>query len=413
MGVINVVRPGLLTTVQDAGRKGYEHLGVMVGGWLDDWAAAWANRLVGNPLDRALLEITLLGPALTVVEEGWAALAGADLGAVVNGEEWLPGKSRWLGAGDEIRFGGARRGARAYLAFAGELAADKVFGSQSTDLVAKFGGMAGRALKSGDRLTFSGGAPNQAWAAPVDTLLLGPIIRVLPGVRLDRFPHGALERLVSGQFRVSAHSDRVGLRLEGAPVTDAPMASASLSEGMAIGAIEVPPSGELLVLMKSRGSIGGYPTLAHVIRADWPRLAQLKPGDTVEFHLVDLDEAERAMLQEQSMLSLPLHPVERRPSSTMSSIPGTVWVNSPSWALAYRGTHPGAKPLVQVGDRVEEGQALAVLEVMKTFSDLLSPASGTVLEVRFADGQEVQEGAALVLIALDQRGKGNEHGTEN
>ncbi len=413
MGVISVARPGLLTTVQDAGRKGYEHLGVMVGGWLDDWAAAWANRLVGNPLDRALLEITLLGPVLTVEEEGWAALAGADLGALVNGEEWLPGESRWLGAGDEIRFSGAKRGARAYLALAGELGADRIFGSQSTDLVAKFGGIGGRALKVGDRLTFSGGAANAAWAAPLDTLQLGPVIRVLPGVRVERFPHDALERLVSGQFRVSTHSDRVGLRLEGDAVTDAPMASASLSEGMAIGAIEVPPSGELLVLMKSRGSIGGYPTLAHVIRADWPRLAQLKPGERVQFQLVDLAEAERAMAAERSMLSLPLYPADRRPPSGSSAIPGTVWVQSPSWALAYRGTHPGDHPLVHVGDRVTEGQSLAVLEVMKTFSDLLSPGSGTVLEIRFTDGQEVQEGAALVVIALDQPGKGNKDDTEN
>lgn len=413
MGVISVVRPGLLTTVQDAGRKGYEHLGVMVGGWLDDWAAAWANRLVGNPPDAALLEMTLLGPVLTVDEGGWAALAGANLGAAINGKAWLPGESRLLRAGDEIRFTGPKRGARAYLALAGELGAEKVFGSQSTDLVAKFGGIGGRALKAGDRLTVSGGAANQAWAAPVDTLQLGPVIRVLPGVRVDRFPNGTLERLIGGQFRVSAHSDRVGLRLEGDQVTDAPMASASLSEGMAIGAIEVPPSGELLILLKSRGSIGGYPTLAHVIRADWPCLAQLKPGDTVEFRLVDLAEAEQAMKAGRALLSLPLRSADHRLSSASSSLPGTVWVRSPSWAVAYRGTHPGADPLVRVGDRVEEGQALAVLEVMKTFSDLVTPGAGTVIKVQLTDGQEVQEGDALVLIALDQRGKGNEDDTEN
>jgi len=302
---IRVIKPGLQTTIQDGGRRGYEHLGVMIGGWLDDYAAKWANRLLGNDDEAALLEITLLGPELVAEDSGWAALAGADLGASLNGEAWLPGSNRAIHAGDRIRFGGMKRGARAYLAFAGGILAEEFLGSRSTDVVARFGGLGGRALKAGDVLEYS---RNSAYPlmAPVDTCLLRPMIRVLPGVRVDRFPEGTLERMVSSSFRVSPRSDRVGMRLDGPAVTDEAMASDGISEGMAVGAIEVPPSGELLILLKSRGSIGGYPTLAHVIMADWPVLAQSKPGDAVRFCLVNLDEAQVALMEmEESFKRVP------------------------------------------------------------------------------------------------------------
>ncbi|NMP23786.1 5-oxoprolinase/urea amidolyase family protein [Sulfobacillus harzensis] len=397
MGRIKVVKPGLLTTVQDAGRRGYEHWGVMVGGWLDDWAALWANRLVANPANAALLEVTLMGPELLVEEGGWAALTGADLGASVNGAGWNPGSNRYLEDGDVVRFSRAHRGARTYLAFSGGIAVDPVFESRSTDLVAKFGGIEGRSLRSGDLLFFSGATDVFACKAPVETLMNGGEIRVLPGVRVDAFPATALNRLLAAEYRVSPRSDRVGMRLDGPPVTDQPMPSGGVSEGMAIGAIEVPPSGELLVLLKSRGSIGGYPALAHVIRADWPRLAQLKPGDAVRFRLVDLTEAEVLLDAQMEALKQPLAtggnelaPVETQRTDAR--------VTAPTWAVAYRAASPGGVPLASVGQVVHEGDPLAVLEVMKNFFDVVSPLSGKVVAVSFDDGQEVLEGQELFRI---------------
>jgi allophanate hydrolase subunit 2 len=167
-------------------------------------------------------------------------------------------------------------------------------------LVAKVGGFHGRALQSGDVVEFAGGGVFDR-VAPVDTCLQGGMVRVLPGVRVDRFPPESFERLVTSIFAVSPNSDRMGLRLKGPPVTDCPISGSDISEGMAIGSVEVTPKGELLVLLKARGSIGGYPTLAHVIRADWPVLAQAKPGDAMQFEAVTLATAEQAARQRQEV----------------------------------------------------------------------------------------------------------------
>lgn len=403
MGWIEVRSPGLLTTVQDRGRRGYEHLGVMVGGVLDDYAAAWANRLLGNPPDAAVLEITLVGPTLAVLEGGWAALAGADLQARVDGEPWPPGTAKKLPPGSLVSFGRAVRGARAYLAFAGGLDVPPVLDSRSTDLVSGFGGLGGRALAAGDRLRF-GDLEAEPVRAPVDTCLARDVVRVLPGVRLERFPPTALERLAQGVFRVSPRSDRVGLRLEGPAVVDAPMPSDAISEAMAIGAVEVPPSGELLVLLKSRGTIGGYATLANVITADLPVLAQLRPGESVRFRVVGEEEALEAVRSLWATLAWPLERAEGGGPSPAGGAPPAerLVVPAPSWCVVWRANAPGQPPLVEVGDRVEAGQPLALVEVMKVFTPLLSPAGGVVTAIHFADGAVVEEGAPLVELALER-----------
>jgi biotin-dependent carboxylase-like uncharacterized protein len=401
MGWIEVRSPGLLTTVQDQGRRGYEHFGVMVGGVLDDYAAAWANRLLGNPPDAAMLEITLVGPTLTVLEGGWAALAGADLQARVDGEPWPPGTARKLLAGSVVSFGRAVRGARAYLAFAGGLDVPPVLGSRSTDLVSGFGGFFGRALAPGDRIRFGDHEAEPA-RAPVDTCVWREVVRVLPGVRAERFPPTALERLTQGLFRVSPHSDRVGLRLEGPAVVDTPMPSDAISEAMAVGAVEVPPSGELLVLLKSRGTIGGYATLANVITADLPVLAQLRPGDRVRFTVVGEEQALEAVRSLWATLSRPLERFEGgAPGPDRADRPAErIVVTAPSWCVVWRANAPGEAPLVEVGDRVEAGQPLALVEVMKVFTPLVSPTAGVVTAIEFADGAVVEEGTPLVELAV-------------
>ncbi len=402
---VKVRRAGLQTTVQDAGRRGLEHMGVMVNGWLDDYAAAWANRLVGNEPNAALLEITLLGPELMVLDSGWLALTGADLTAAVNGQPWPPGSAREVYSGDLITFSSAVRGARAYVSGTGGLEIDPVLGSRSTDLVARFGGLEGRAVRDGDVLVFAGGQGTSRHAS-VDTCWLSSEIRILPGVRLDRLATGSFDRLVQSPYRVSPQSDRVGLRMAGAVIEPGPSAH-SISEGIAIGSIEVPPGGELLILLKSRGSIGGYPTLAHVIQADWPLLAQLKPGDMIRFRAVSMEDARQALVNQQQLLSSEM--IEEKLDTPLASAPKAtkvITVSAPMWCVAYVAQNPGQPPLVKEGDHVVVGQLLAVLEVMKQFYDLVSPAAGIVRSVGFQDAEMVDEGTVLFEIEGDLREEG-------
>lgn len=302
---IRILKPGLLTSVQDAGRKGYEHLGIMVGGSMDDFAASWANRLVGNSLSAAVLEITLLGPTFEALDAGWMALAGADLGAMVNGIPWHPGYTRHVVPGDTVSFGRAVFGMRAYIGFAGGLDVQPVLGSRSTDLVAGFGGLEGRALLAGDELRYAGGHVEEAMA-PGPTCLVSSVLRVLPASRLEGFSSGTWEKFLGGSYRVDPRSNRVGIRLDGPHILNARMAGDQTSEAIAIGSVEVPPSGELLILTKSRGSIGGYPTLAHVIAADWPVLAQLKLGSAVSFEATDVENAREVLCQQTRALEATL-----------------------------------------------------------------------------------------------------------
>lgn len=302
MGELIVKSPGLLTSVQDAGRFGYQHLGIGVGGWLDDWAAGWANWLVDNPVSSPCLEITVLGPTLVVLDGGWAGLAGADLGAMVDGKHWKPGTSQLLREGEVVQFGRRTLGARAYLSLLGGLRLEKLLGSYSTDLRNGFGGVNGRALTSGDRLKFSWGI-KVAKSTPCSSLLRGPAIRILPGVHLDQFVDGSLDDLTKDSYTVTQNADRMGIKLEGAHIERISNDRERLSEGTAMGSMQIPANGQPLLLGKDRGTIGGYPILAHVIRADWPKMAQFVPGDPVQFRLVDPEQAKEAYHEQAVALS--------------------------------------------------------------------------------------------------------------
>jgi KipI family sensor histidine kinase inhibitor len=276
---IEVLEGGLLTSIQDVlGRPGRRRYGVQAAGALDSEAAASANRLAGNSDSAALLEITLLGPALRLSAPARVGLAGADLGATLDGRPLAPGSS---GIGREIAFGERRNGARAYLAVAGGIAVQAVLGSASTDLRSGFGGFYGRALRQGDRLplgTGYGGPPMTHRATPAR---VGPI-RVLPGPHDDRFEEAALDRLCETSWTLSARADRMGYRLDGRPI-ERRDGSELPSVGLPLGAVQVPPDGLPIVMLADRPVTGGYPVLACVARADIGRLAQLLPGDPVRF----------------------------------------------------------------------------------------------------------------------------------
>lgn len=275
-----VVAPGLLDLVVDAGRLGQGRFGLARGGPLDAPAARLANRLVGNEPDAPLLELTLTGPVLRALAPCVVAVTGPALAPVVGGEAAPPYTSLALAAGDELRFAPTGVGARSYLALAGGVASRRFLGSASVDLR----GLVGRPLRAGDVLGRAaarravagrgfvphGGA--RRGAGPFGSVTT---LRLLPGPQHEPEAWAAL---TGAPFEVSA-ADRVGVRLAGAPVPGGEVTS----EGVPVGAVQVPPGGSPIVLLADRGTLGGYAKPALVHPADLPRLAQLRPGDRVRF----------------------------------------------------------------------------------------------------------------------------------
>jgi biotin-dependent carboxylase-like uncharacterized protein len=297
-GVLEVLSPGLMTTVQDAGRAGHGHLGVPLSGACDPWSLAIANTLVGNDAGEAALELTIVGPDLHVLADCVIGVAGADLGGVrtETGERLLPGRSHRLPAGARISFPGPpSRGARAYVALPGGIDVPLVLESRSTCLVARFGGFDGRPLRERDRVSCRlppDAAPAEAtWSSARDE---GPI-RVLEGP--DPF---GLGELVAGTWTVATESDRIGLRLDGPGIAPERQRAERRTHGVVPGTVQLPPDGRPIVLLADAQPTGGYPVPAVVATVDVARLGQLPPGGEVRFALVDRAQARRALLDRRA-----------------------------------------------------------------------------------------------------------------
>jgi len=296
---LTVLRPGLLTTVQDLGRWGHQRDGVPVAGAMDTRALRQANALVGNPAGAAALEITLLGPTVRADTPIRVAVAGAALEVRVDGAPAPFGRPFDLAAGATLAIGGRApgAGARAYLAVAGGLDTPMVLGSRSTHLVSRMGGLSGRALAAGDVVPLGAPGPSPAIPGRVPPVAAasGRGLRVLLGPQDDWFSADSLERLLTGTFTVSARSDRMGFRLEGPALVTARRGEL-VSEPVAFGAIQVPAGGEPILLMADRQTAGGYPKIATVIAADLPVAGQLAPGDIVRFTACTRAEARTALV---------------------------------------------------------------------------------------------------------------------
>lgn len=304
-----VLRPGSQTTVQDLGRWGYQDEGVPVAGAADPVSLVLANRLVGNPPGAAALEVAVLGLELEALAEVAVGLAGADLGARVNGRPLPRGQCVLLRPGDRLAFAGGGRGCRAYLAVAGGVAVPPVLGSRSTDLLGRLGGVEGRPLRAGD--VVRAGRPPE----PPRTLAgrrLRPealadfppevTVRAVLGPDEDRFSRAAVAVFFSHPFAVTPLSDRMGLRLAGPPV--AARRGEVTSEGTPPGSVQVPPGGEPIVLLSGCQTVGGYPRLATVIAADLHLLGQARPGYTsLRFQAVTLAAAHRSLAEQARLLA--------------------------------------------------------------------------------------------------------------
>ncbi|WP_065487986.1 biotin-dependent carboxyltransferase family protein [Streptomyces sp. PTY087I2] len=280
---LRVVRPGALTTVQDAGRPGWAHLGVGRAGALDAPAARLANRLLGNPPDAAVLETTLTGCAVRPDRTVTAVVGGAGCRVTVDGRPVAWGAPVRVPAGAVLDAGPARTGLRSYLAFAGGLVPDPVLGSRSADLLS---GLGPAPLSEGDELPLgepaSGGPPPSAGPVPWPGAPAELVLPVHPGPRHDWFTEAALRTLLTALYQVSPHSNRIGLRTEGPPLERSRNEELP-SEGLVLGAIQVPPDGRPVIFLNDHPTTGGYPVVGVVPERALAAAAQAVPGTRLRF----------------------------------------------------------------------------------------------------------------------------------
>jgi antagonist of KipI len=306
---LQVIRPGALTTVQDLGRWGAQAEGVPVAGPMDPMSHRIANALVGNGASAASLEVTLIGPEIEFHDDRTVAVAGAAFDLTVDGSP-VPGARFAVRSGSRLRFGRRIRGSRAYLAVSGGIDVPLVLGSRATHLVSRMGGLGGRALAAGDRVplgvepTGRGRHLSRALDVPFEIPEGETRVRVLPGPQLDRFVDEALDVLQSAKYEIEHDSDRMGFRLQG-PTLSHRYGADIISDATPVGALQVPESGQPLLLMADRQTTGGYPKIATVITADLGMAGQLGPGDSILFAVCSRRDAVAALIgKERALMAL-------------------------------------------------------------------------------------------------------------
>jgi antagonist of KipI len=311
--MIRVVKPGLLTTVQDLGRIGFQQYGIVVGGALDTFAARVVNLIVGNDENAALLEMAQTGPDLVFTREALIAWNGGDFLATVGGEPLPRDRAVRVAAGETVSFGVAGNGLRGWLAVAGGIDVPMVLGSRTTYRRAGLGGHQGRPLVAGDELKVFGASETAGkilgtllttqkrftpWTVRPETmgkLAQAGVVRAMVGPEWDWFTDDAQRDFFSAEWTATREADRMGVRLQG-PALTMVKPREMISSAVNTGVVQVPPSGNPIVLLPSRQSVGGYPRLAVVAGVDIGRFAQLRPGESIRFQKVSLATAQQAWL---------------------------------------------------------------------------------------------------------------------
>lgn len=301
---VRILDGGPLTTVQDLGRTGHLRYGIPPSGPVDRESFLLANRLVGNDGTAAGLECTYMGPRFQVDRPCAIAVTGAAAPVTVNGEP----APRWttivLRAGDTVRVGAPRAGVLSYIAFSGGLDVPVVLGSRSTYGRGRLGGLEGRALRQGDILNVLGGPPPVARALATPPSVGGEeetIVRVVLGPQADRFTDEGIRTFLGSAYEMTQQSDRMGARLRGPRITHT-RGHDIVSDGIALGSIQVPGDGQPIVLLVDRQSTGGYTKVATVCSFDIGRIGQVKPGRSLRFRAVTVDEAQRLLRESHAVL---------------------------------------------------------------------------------------------------------------
>lgn len=318
---IEVLKAGLLTSLQDLGRFGYQKYGVSVSGAMDTYSLRLANLLVGNEEHEGALEITLLGPTLAVKKNTLLAITGANLFPTINDVPVPMWRPIYITQDCILKFGSCISGCRAYLAVAGGFQVPKILNSKSTYFKAQLGGFQGRALQAGDILALTAlREVSQPWLKEftkefgdfISTLwyLDNPykeenscakVIRILSGNEFFAFTNESVDSFFSSSYQITNQSDRMGYRLTGASLfLKEPLEM--ISEAIGPGIIQVPPDGNPIILLADRQTVGGYPQFAKVIAVDLPKIAQSKPGDTLVFRKTSLDKAEKIYVTEEKRI---------------------------------------------------------------------------------------------------------------
>lgn len=291
---VKVVIPGPLTTVQDAGRYGYMNSGIGTSGVMDEVSYKKANYLVGNENGEAVLEVTLFGGTMEFTEETIIAVTGAAMDVKINEKPVEMYRAQQVKAGDVLSLGMVTAGCRTYVAFAGGIDVPVVLGSRSTNLKCKMGGYEGRALAAGD--VFEIGKNEKTYDQLKDRIAkpdvyTSPItVRVIEGPQEEYFTEAGKKTFYNETYTISDQSDRMGYRMEGAPI-ESVNGTDIISDGIALGSVQVPTNGKPIILLADRQTTGGYAKIATVCSFDIPKLVQGKPGDQVRFQKISLDEA--------------------------------------------------------------------------------------------------------------------------
>ncbi|WP_455675753.1 5-oxoprolinase subunit C family protein [Pradoshia sp.] len=307
-----IEKPGLLSTIQDLGRKGYKRYGVISSGAMDQIAHRIANMLVLNEEDDETIEITMTGPEIRFQEDAVIAITGGDLSPSVNGQAVTMYRPLIMKEGDVLSFGRTVQGIRAYLAVHGGFSIEQVMHSASTYLRAGIGGYKGRALKKGDELPLKRKIAMEEWELPINWSAesfmsvqngLAKTIRVIRGAHYNEFTEDSQRVFAENEFTVTPESDRMGYRLEGESL-NLKEKTEFISEAVSFGTIQVPADGKPIILMADSQTLGGYAKLAQVASVDRSALAQAKPGDRLKFDIIGLMEAQRLLLEQEQELQI-------------------------------------------------------------------------------------------------------------
>ncbi|MFD1019901.1 5-oxoprolinase subunit C family protein [Thalassobacillus hwangdonensis] len=318
--MMKVMKSGLLTSIQDLGRYGNQKHGVIASGVMDPEAHRIANLLVGNEENASTMEITIMGPVLEFQEDALISICGADLTPMIDGVPVGMWRPIFIKRGSELRFGQIKHGCRSYLAVAGGYDVPEVMGSASTYLRAGIGGYKGRQLEKEDVISFL--APSEQaefmiaelretsneqnfsamdWYVATEFVpVVQPEepIRIVKGREYDRFTTESQQDLEASSFKVDTKSDRMGYRLTGQTLQMNDKED-MISEAVAFGTIQVPAEGNPIILLADRQTTGGYPKIAQIATVDLPKIAQTKPGESITFTLISLEEAQRLYLERE------------------------------------------------------------------------------------------------------------------
>lgn len=301
MGVIKIIKPGLYTTIQDKGRTGFQRYGIPVAGAMDDFAFRIANILVGNDENEAVIEATFLGPCIQLDFDGFIAITGAYMDPKINETSVKMWRNLKVDKGDILEFSGATQGLRTYIAFGGSLGINEILNSKSTYVRGALGGFNGRKLLAEDEISID---VSKSKVEPGKYISPGFIpeytkevnVRVILGPQDDHFSPEVIETFLSSPYKITAEADRMGYRLEG-PTLSHVKGPDIISDGIAMGSVQVPGHGFPIVMMADRQTTGGYTKMATVVTFDLPYLAQMGPGDVMHFQQVTIEEGQNLYAQ--------------------------------------------------------------------------------------------------------------------